>query len=446
MLRLSLLLVVITVTSCACASADNSTLWVTPAPGAVTVDGQTADWDFSGGLPICPDPAQREINSLWLHAMYDQDNLYVLAQFAEPCPLRNRYRAGQADLFKDESLRLRLLTDRRVQISAAVDATGQPVVQLAYDDFSSAGDGTQVSDALAAGARFAAVKHPDGKGCTLELALPWKLLSKSGHAYGSGEGFRLIAQGLTGWYYYVRPLVGPFAADSHAGVAWLDSAAWGEAKLAPGQVHLSRSLPPPPPPGPPCLVFAGDSITGWSDRSQWMKFSELVALMLEARAGAGKYTVANRGWGGDSTGGLLARLDKDVLPCRPQITVLMIGGNDSNAHVPREETARNLDLLITRLEAAGSRVLLMQYHVLDNPESPSTIWRGLAGNNDLIAATAARHGLPVLNLAPRMERALNDNRRSELASMNDGVHLNPGGEIVIARAVFDKLLELGWVQ
>jgi hypothetical protein len=34
---------------------------------------------------------------------------------------------------------------------------------------------------------------------------------------------------------------------------------------------------------------------------------------------------------------------------------------------------------------------------------------------------------------------------TELVSAIDGVHLNPGGEIVYARAIFAELVRLGWV-
>ena len=445
----------------------NTVLRVLPAPGPVTVDGGTADWDLSGGIFLCNDlPADLAPRALWLHAMYDGEQLYVLAHFRQPHPLSNRFLRTDAGIFNDDCLRLRLLTVPQVQLSAAIDREGQPVLQMVSDDLRAATK-TPPVDSLALGARLAARRDADGQGYVLELALPWKLLAKSAPPPGAGAGFRLIAEALTGYFYYVPALLGPFSADSHWGVAWLDPAAWGEARLlpaghvTPAPVRLSDgrelpvslqadglhlTLPAPAGPRPTRLVFAGDSITGWSDRSQWLKFSELVGLMLEAHAGPGKYTVANRGWGGDSTGTLLARLDKDVLSAQPQITVLLIGGNDAKRTPEERETTRqNLEKIVTALTAAGSKILVLQYHVLNNPDNPQTIWNGLAGNNDLIAQIAAQHGLPLLNMGPRMEQALDHDRRVELCSPIDGVHLNPAGEIVYARAIFARLRELGWV-
>ena len=80
----------------------------------------------------------------------------------------------------------------------------------------------------------------------------------------------------------------------------------GIALLVPGRVSRaeeeSRAVKPT------TLLFAGDSITGWSDLSKYLKFSHIVDCMAEARWGAGRMVVMNRGKGGDSTADLLKRL------------------------------------------------------------------------------------------------------------------------------------------
>ena len=215
---------------------------------------------------------------------------------------------------------------------------------------------------------------------------------------------------------------------------------------------------------PTKIVFAGDSITGWSDLSKYLKFSHIVECMIEARWGASQALVLNRGKGGDSTTNLLARLQEDVLAARPDIVVLLIGGNDAGQKLPRETTAANLERLLTELQAVCPRVLLLQYHMLPRPDAPEKAWSHLDDNNDLIAAAAVRHGCPVLDMAAAMRAAVDDAvsagetdfrrlnswqgipryRTSELVG-EGGVHLMFGGELVYARAVFAKLLELKWV-
>ena len=216
------------------------------------------------------------------------------------------------------------------------------------------------------------------------------------------------------------------------------------------------------------IVCFGDSITGQPNLRSYLKYSFVLDAMLEARLGPGRATVINRGIGGDTTTGALRRLPGDVLAQHPDITVVLLGGNDAAQPGRTGETRRNLTAIVRQLKEAGSRVLLMQYHLLPNPEHPERAWQHLDDNNDLIAEVAAAEQVPLLDLAAPMRQTLEQGRTSELRSRDektgvadwrevpltqehlvnavDGVHLNPGGELVVARAVFRKLLELGWIQ
>lgn len=213
------------------------------------------------------------------------------------------------------------------------------------------------------------------------------------------------------------------------------------------------------------ILFLGDSITGWSDLSQWFKYSHVVESMIEARYGAGRAVVLNHGIGGNTTGAVLQRLPADALADKPDIVVLLIGGNDAGSNVPRDTTAANLDKILTSLQSGGARVLLLQYHVLPRPDAPEKTWSHLNSNNDLIAAAAQRHGCPVVDMAAAMQAAIDSTlpdaetdfhrlagwrgvqryRIRDLVGV-DGVHLNGAGELVYGRTIFAKLLELGWLQ
>lgn len=85
------------------------------------------------------------------------------------------------------------------------------------------------------------------------------------------------------------------------------------------------------------VVFLGDSITqGWGD-DMGKSFGDL--------------KVANRGIGGDTSRGVLIRLNEDVISLHPRIVVLLIGTNDiSNAAEP-ETIASNVKLIVAALQA-----------------------------------------------------------------------------------------------
>ena len=193
------------------------------------------------------------------------------------------------------------------------------------------------------------------------------------------------------------------------------------------------------------IVCLGDSITGVSDLSRYLKWSHILECMIDAKMGPGACSVLNRGIGGNTTADILARLQKDVLDEKPDLGVLLIGGNDAApGKLAREETRRNLDGILGSLRAAGCRILALQYAVLEIPDAPEKTWRHLDGNNDLIAEAAKEHGAVLLDLGPPMQAARAALPFAALVCPADGVHLNPGGELVVARQVFARLTELGW--
>jgi beta-glucosidase len=83
------------------------------------------------------------------------------------------------------------------------------------------------------------------------------------------------------------------------------------------------------------VVFLGDSITqGWGD-TMGGSFGEI--------------KVANRGISGDTTRGVLIRMDEDVLALHPRAVVLLIGTNDLEEGADPETIAANLKLLVRKL-------------------------------------------------------------------------------------------------
>jgi len=82
------------------------------------------------------------------------------------------------------------------------------------------------------------------------------------------------------------------------------------------------------------LVFLGDSITqGWGDVSSFFPGLK----------------IANRGISGDTTRGILIRLQPDVLAVHPAGVVLLIGTNDIQLGVAPADIAANLKQIITAL-------------------------------------------------------------------------------------------------
>jgi len=72
-------------------------------------------------------------------------------------------------------------------------------------------------------------------------------------------------------------------------------------------------------------------------------------------------TVINKGVGGDTTLRALERLQSDVLDLspRPEIAIVLLGGNDLLDGIPQTETEKNLNTIIEKIQAKGIKVILL---------------------------------------------------------------------------------------
>jgi lysophospholipase L1-like esterase len=98
------------------------------------------------------------------------------------------------------------------------------------------------------------------------------------------------------------------------------------------------------------LVFLGDSITqGWGDNM----------------GGAfGGVKGANRGISGDTTRGVLIRLEEDVLSLNPSGVVILIGTNDLEERAEPATIAGNLELIVAALKKHSSRMPIVLCEVM----------------------------------------------------------------------------------
>ena len=174
---------------------------VLPAPGKVVIDGKVDDWDLSGSLLICSDVENcRDEYASWQSAMYDSQNLYLLSRWIDATPLNNPGICGSDMGFQGDCLQVRIITSSSGMPDAKADDAktgqktthvcawrgkdGRDVVELVYGKQFNEG---QVKDAKEQGARQAFVINPDSKGYVQEIAIPWKLLTRTGQAPKAGD-------------------------------------------------------------------------------------------------------------------------------------------------------------------------------------------------------------------------------------------------------------------
>jgi len=112
------------------------------------------------------------------------------------------------------------------------------------------------------------------------------------------------------------------------------------------------------------LLVLGDSLSagyGIPLHQGW------VSLLQERLSITGSdYTVINASISGDTTAGTLARLDDLLAETTPAITIVELGANDGLRGLSLEEMSANLSTIITRLQSAGTRVLLLPMQLPPN--------------------------------------------------------------------------------
>ncbi len=122
-----------------------------------------------------------------------------------------------------------------------------------------------------------------------------------------------------------------------------------------GAILVLLASGPAPALAKPVIVALGDSLTAGFG----VAADEAYPARLAARLGREGYAyrVINAGVSGDTTAGGLRRLDW-VLRAEPEVVIVALGANDGlRGQSPRAMRA-NLEAIVSRLRAAGARVLL----------------------------------------------------------------------------------------
>ncbi len=152
------------------------------------------------------------------------------------------------------------------------------------------------------------------------------------------------------------------------------------------------------------ILFVGDSIT---EGGIW---HELFA----------RPDVWNRGIGGDTTAGVLERMDT-LVAIQPKQIFLMIGVNDLNRGVPREQTLANYEAILTAFDRELPKAEVVVQSVLPvSADWWSANNRDIHALNEQIRGFAEDRGLLYLDLHPLFA---DDQGNLEAGLTNDGIHL-----------------------
>lgn len=178
------------------------------------------------------------------------------------------------------------------------------------------------------------------------------------------------------------------------------------------------------------VVFLGDSITqGWGDN-----FRSLFPGVK----------TANRGISGDTTRGVLIRLEEDVLVLKPAAVVLLIGTNDLEEDAAPEIIAANLKLILARLKEHNPRLPVILCQVFPSSETKKRPADKIKTLNQLYAA--AVKGDAQFTLIETWTLFANDQGDAKPEEFPDLLHLNDAAYAKWAAALRPILATLGFMD
>ena len=204
---------------------ENQRIRALPA-GKVVVDGKFDDWDLSGGIFGCENvETAAELGRMWFHTMYDADNFYVLVRAKDATPLQG------------DNLSMRMNTGQLVHMGLNSDGKTGGSINIQYGPHPNYTG--RLNNALDEGAKMAAAADADGKGYTLEISLPWKMLTVDGAPFKAGQTARLWVGLRLERAWSIGDLYAPPNPDRV--FVWRSNNSWGFVDFV-GQNNVSPAL------------------------------------------------------------------------------------------------------------------------------------------------------------------------------------------------------------
>jgi len=196
----------------------NSEIVAVPAPGEVTIDGDTNDWDLSAGVWSYNNPTIVDRYSVWTHMMWDKNGIYMLARYHDLTPMQNAARGKDfQQSWRADAYQARVILDdgepeeHQIHVNMFYSTQeGKPYMIAKHGGFKDKApyDDTGPNrpdllerfgpDLCAKGGKIAFRKWDDNKGYNMEVFWPWSYLRLNGQPLQAGEHFTYGIEAMWG--------------------------------------------------------------------------------------------------------------------------------------------------------------------------------------------------------------------------------------------------------
>ena len=190
------------------------------------------------------------------------------------------------------------------------------------------------------------------------------------------------------------------------------------------------------------VAVIGDSIT---EQKQYSKFIE---LYLTACRPDLDLHVLQFGWGGETAGGFVNRMENDLIPYKPDVATTCYGMNDGGYKAYEEGTGKgytaNMVKIIERVKKEGATVVVGTPGAVDTKyfrgggEAPTVYNATLKKLGELDQELATKYGMPFADVHAPMIAAMEKGKAALGPDYDvcgrDGVHPNANGHLIMAYA------------
>jgi lysophospholipase L1-like esterase len=186
------------------------------------------------------------------------------------------------------------------------------------------------------------------------------------------------------------------------------------------------------------IAFGSSSTTGYGSSSPEFTYPNRLAAQLHRKYPTADITVVNRGHGGDDAPEMMKRLQTEVIDMKPDLVIWQVGTNAVLRDLDPDETARQVQDGIARIQAVGADIVLVdpQYSpaVTEHQEKASKMVRLLGRVAQL------RH----VGVFPRFEvmRQWHESQALPIDTfvISDGLHMNDWGYACFAQLLGDDII------
>ena len=154
--------------------------------------------------------------------------------------------------------------------------------------------------------------------------------------------------------------------------------------------------------------------------------------------------IANRGISGDTTRGMLIRLQKDVLALNPKGVVLLMGTNDLEEMAEPESIANNVTVILRELKSHNSKMPIVLCLIFPSSESKSRPTTKIQATNKLLLQ--AVKGDSQITVLDTFKLYSNEAGDAKVDEFPDLLHLNKAGYDKWAAALRPLLATHGFLE